>query len=143
MDEINEIKEFISDYNIMIPDDTNEKDKCKFKSILVFSYLYNKHFKEDLPINDYNDLMNNDVGLIGPGRSCLTNICHSMFERYPCIKNHAILHDAYGRFYHEYKLDKGYTYCIPERITPAWVKNCSLLGQISGIFFCYKNKLSL
>ena len=142
MDEINEIKVFINNHRSMIPD-TTEREKCKYKSVLVFTYLYQKHFGRDLPTDVYNELMDDDIGLIGPGRSCLTNICHWIFERYLCIKFHAILHDAYGRFYHEYKLDKGYTYCIPESLSPSLVKNCALLGQISGIIFCNKNKLSL
>ena len=142
MNEINEIKEFINKYKSMIPN-INERAKCKFKSIMVFTFLYRKHFNKDLPTDVYNELMYNDIGLIGPGRSCFTNFCHRMLERYPCIKFHAILHDAYGRFYHQYKLDKGYTYCIPETLTPEWIKNCSFLGQISGIFFCNKNKISL
>ena len=44
--------------------------------------------------------------------------------------------DAFGRFYANNSLDRGYTYVIPENKTPRWIKTSPLCGQVSGLIYC-------
>ena len=52
------------------------------------------------------------------------------------LHSHSILHDAFGRFYNRYLLNRGYTYVIPENISPEFMKRSPLCGQITGLIYC-------
>ena len=80
------------------------------KSALVYQYLYFKHFTDHITIA--NILENDpDIWLIGLGR-CLTIFLERLFGWSNIIKSHAILHDAFGRFYNRYQMDRGYCYAL-------------------------------
>ena len=68
--------------------------ECQIKSIIVFTYLHEKHYNTGLPDEVYQKLVDDGIGLIGPGNGCLTAILHRLFGWHPYIKSHGILHDA-------------------------------------------------
>ena len=76
-----------------------------------------------------------DMGLIGPGYNCLTFTLEFAFNRSKTICNHAILHDAFGRFYNDYKHGPGYFYT--SRTKHESIKKLPLIGHLSGLMFCY------
>ena len=111
------------------------------KSALVYQYLYHKNFGVFISVNDILELNNNEIGLIGPGNGCLTQFLETIFSPLHIMHSHSILHDAFGRFYDHYSLDRGYTYVIPKNLTPKWIKRSPLCGQISGLIYCVSKRI--
>ena len=110
------------------------------KSALVYQYLHLKNFQKCISIDDIFKLNNNEIGLIGPGNGCITHFLEKILGGSAVLHSHSILHDAYGRFYAHNSLDRGYTYTIPDNLTPECVKASPLCGQISGLIYCvFKN----
>jgi len=106
------------------------------KSALVYQYLYHKHFNECITIDHVLEINNGEIGLLGPGNGCITKILERMLGWSNRLHSHSILHDAFGRFYNDYGMDRGYLYLIPMRFTPKCLKGNPLCGQIFGIIFC-------
>ena len=76
--------------------------------------------------NDY------DIGLIGPGHSCLTSICEKICSNRVCHL-HSILQDVYGRIYNNYnQTGRGYVYVFN---APIWMKTSPFFGHISGLMY--------
>ena len=118
----------------------NSVDDAILKSCLVYQFLYFKHFKRILPINNIL-YIHNDIGLIGPGNGCLTRFFERTLGWIHVLHSHSILHDAFGRFYNRYSLDRGYTYIAPKNLTPKWMKRSPLCGQISGLIYCVSKRI--
>ena len=116
-------------------------DDTILKSCLVYQYLYFKHFKTILPINNILYLHDYEIGLIGPGNGCMTQFLEHTLGWINILQTHSILHDAFGRFYDRYLLDRGYCYAIPENATPYLMKKSALCGQISGLFYCLSKRI--
>lgn len=105
-------------------------------SINVFMNLCRTHDVDFNNINlDFNDFKK--FGLIGPGDSCLTSILERLFGKFPSMRLHAILHDAYGAFYRSTGKSNGYFYRSRKKNLAHFVKNSPLIGHITGIFYCY------
>ena len=119
----------------------NNVNDVILKSALVYQYLYFRNFNKMILIKDILELNNNEIGLIGPGNGCLTQFLERIFSGSDILHSHSILHDAFGRFYVNHSLDRGYTYVIPENRTPKWVKRSPLCGQISGLIYCTFKKI--
>ena len=115
-------------------------DDSILKSALVYQYLYHKHFNTFIPINSIL-YTHKDIGLIGPGSGCLTHFLEHTLGWIDTLQTHGILHDAYGRFYNSYSLDRGYCYAIPCLFTSKRRKRSPLSGQISGILYCIFNRI--
>ena len=140
---ISEVIEYVNHFF----EETKQKHKnvndIILKSALVYRDLYYRNFKTHISIDDILELNNNEIGLIGPGNGCLTHILERVFGGSHILHSHSILHDAFGRFYDHYSLDRGYTYVIPENRTPKWVKRSPLCGQISGLIYCAFNRITI
>ena len=121
----------------------NDVDDVILKSPLVYQYLHIRHFRKYLTIDKILELNNNEIGLIGPGNGCLTQFLERILGQSAVLHSHSILHDAYGRFYTHHSLDRGYTYTIPENITPKCVKGSPLCGQISGLIYCVFGNITI
>ena len=121
----------------------NNVNDVILKSALVYQYLYLCNFDTMIPIEDILELNNNEIGLIGPGKGCLTRFLERMFGGSDILHSHSILHDAFGRFYAHHSLDRGYTYTIPKNLTPQCVKRSPLCGQVSGLIYCAFNKITI
>ena len=106
------------------------------KSALVYQYLYHLHFNTYISVSDVLELNDNEIGLIGPGNGCLTWFLERGLGWIDVLRSHGILHDAFGRFYKHYALDRGYTYAIHEDRTSIRMKKNPLCGQITGIIYC-------
>ena len=117
------------------------RHETKMKSILVFTYLYDEFYDDEIPEDVYKELINDGIGLIGPGDGKLIAILHKLFGWHPYIRSHGILHDAFGQFYNRYGKGKGYMYTISASKTYYWMRKCMFLGQITGLYYCIKNKI--
>ena len=111
-----------------------ETEDVILKSCLVYQYLYIHHFKRYLSIKEILDLSDGDIGLIGPGNGYLTWFFERTIGNIQIIHSHSILHDAFGRFYNRYQLNRGYTYVFNRSFK--WMKVSPLCGQISGLIYC-------
>ena len=151
MKELSELQEHIRTsmidhrryYQRLYGSEMTNRIECKIKSIVIFTYLHEKHYNTGLPDEVYKELIHDGIGLIGPGDGWLTAILHKLFGWHPYIRSHGILHDAYGQFYNRYGKVKGYMYTINEKKTYPWMKKCMFLGQITGLYYCIKNKITI
>ena len=62
-----------------------------------------------------------------------------MFGKSLFCHTHSILHDAYGRFYKKYGLDRGYCYALKR--SKKFMKRIPLFGHISGFIFALTHKI--
>ena len=115
-------------------------DDSILKSSLIYQYLYHKHFNEFIQINSIIET-HKDIGLIGPGSGCLTCFLESTLGWIDTLQTHGILHDAYGRFYSSYSLDRGYCYATPSLFTSKRRKGSPLCGQTSGLLYCIVKRI--
>ena len=113
------------------------------KSALVYQRLHLRNFKKYISIDDVLELIDNEIGLIGPGNGCLTWFLERIFGQSDILHSHSILHDAFGRFYTHHSLDRGYTYIIPKNRTLKCLKRSPLCGHISGLIYCVFNKIRI
>ena len=106
------------------------------KSALVYQYLHFKYFTDHLSIGK---ILENDpdIGLIGPG-GCLTWFFEKSLGWNQIMSSHAILHDGFGRFHNQFKMDRGYCYAFD---APDFMKRSMFFGQISGVIYCAFNKI--
>ena len=132
------IKEILKYVNYFIEETKQyiEIDDVILKSALVYQYLYHKHFKTFISVSDILELNNGEIGLLGPGNGYITLFLERILGWIEILHSHSILHDAFGRFYNNHSLDRGYTYTIPENITPDYVKRNPLCGQLMGLIYC-------
>ena len=114
-------------------------DETILKACIVYQYLYIKNFSKHISVEEVLRLNDNEIGLIGPGDNCFTRFLQKAFGWIDFLRTHAILHDAYGRFYNQFGLDRGYCYCLSQ--TPRFMKASPLCGQISGILYCIFKRL--
>ena len=71
MEEFQELKEYIDNslqdckrrFGIILL----SRHETKLKSVLVFSYLYEKHYDVELPDDVFIEIMKDGIGLLGPG----------------------------------------------------------------------------
>ena len=121
----------------------NNVNDVILKSALVYQYLHLINFDTYISIDEILELNYNEIGLIGPGNGCLTWFLERIFNQSDILHSHSILHDAFGRFYTHHSLNRGYTYVIPNNITPNCIKRSPLCGQISGLIYCAFNKITI
>ena len=81
------------------------------------------------------DLYDGEIGLIGPGNSCFTQVLERLFGKFKCCHLHSAFYDAYGRFFIKYRLGRGYCYVIPKNMTTHWLKNSPIFGHVSGFIW--------
>ena len=74
-----------------------------------------------------------DIGLIGPGNGILTSCLDGIFKRSKVLCTHAILHDAFGRVYLDYKIGPGYCYALHNLRIPHYLKTISILRHVTGV----------
>ena len=118
---------------------SNENTSVIIKSALAYKYLYLKNFGIDFDLAKIIKATDYNMGLIGPNNGRLTHILERLFNRFKYSRTHSILHDAYGRFYLYYKLDRGYCYCWPK--SSAYMKQSPLFGHITGFWFSLFNSV--
>ena len=111
------------------------------KPCVVYRFLYHKHFGLYISIHEILELNNGEIGLIGPGNGCITRLLERTLGWVDILHTHSILHDAFGRFYDRYSLDRGYCYAISENATSRLMKKSALCGQISGILYCIYKRI--
>ena len=87
-------------------------DKRILKSALVYQFLYHKHFNKYIEVRDIIQ-EHIGIGLIGYGDGRLTHLLEHTLGWIDVLQTHAILHDAFGRFYVKHGLDRGYSYAFP------------------------------
>ena len=108
-------------------------------SALAYQYLYKTHFNKIISVSTILDEYEGEIGLIGPGNGNCTAALECLFGEFSFCHTHSILHDAYGRFYAKYGLDRGYCYAIKN--STRFMKKSPLFGHISGFFFALFHKI--
>lgn len=100
-------KEFLEDLEEYIKlSDGAEKDKFNgvpnriFKATIAYQYLCTITGK-DLTLQEIYE-KHPDLGLIGPGKGCLTRILEKIFGSCATFQRHALLHDVFGRFHTDF-----------------------------------------
>ena len=112
------------------------------KSALVYRYVHFHHLERDMSIYEILKTEGSDLGLIGPGSGKLTRLLEFIFGWSNTFSNHAILHDAFGRFYTRFHDGNGYTYCI-NRYVPDFMKKSPLFGHLTGLIYCAFKQLTI
>ena len=140
---IRETIEYVKCYFKQAKQQHSDVNDVILKSALVYQYLILKNLREYITIDEVLEENNGEIGLIGPGNGCTTHLLERISGCCDILHSHSILHDAYGRFYNRYSKDRGYTYVIPENISPNWVKRSPICGQISGLIYCIFNKIKI
>ena len=114
------------------------------KSTLPYQYVGCKHLLEIIPIKKkISKIITKEIGLIGPGNSCLTRFLEITLGRYKSFHIHSCLYDSYGRFYRKHGLGRGYCYAPNRRLTAGCLKNSPLFGHVSGFTWILKNSLHI
>jgi len=136
-EEYNQLFEFVSDRYQLAKQRLNQVEDRIVISILVYQYLSFLYEVHPIPnVEDIYCIENGDIGLIGPGHGCLTVLFECLCQKSKVFKLHAVLHDAFGRFYKRYKKSRGYCYAFSHQ--KAWLSSSPLLGHLSGFWFCLK-----
>ena len=121
----------------------NHVNDVVLKSALVYQFLCIKYFARTLSVSEILELNNGEINLIRPGSGCLTFILERVFGQIKVVHAHAILHDAFGRFYKHWGLDRGYSYAIPETVSTKFMKRSPLCGQILGLIYCLFKRITI
>ena len=132
MDSPRNVIRFMNENFYLFEKQYEDVDKNVLKAAIAYKYLLatylhikNVTIEQILIENDY------DIGLIGPGHSCLTSICEKICPNRVCHL-HSILHDVYGRIFLKYNQGRGYFYMFK---APNWMKKCPLFGHITGLMY--------
>ena len=132
MDSPRKVIKFMNENYYLFEKQYKDIDKTVLKAAIAYKYLLAVYLNiKDITIeqilieNDY------DLGLIGPGHSCLTSICENLCPNRVCHM-HSILHDVYGRIYLTYNhTGRGYVYMF----NAPWIKKSAFFGHISGLLY--------
>ena len=132
MDSPRNVIKFMNENFYLFEKQYEDIDKTVLKAAIAYKYLLcvylgikNVTIEQILIENEY------DIGLIGPGHTCLTSICEKICPNRVCHL-HSILHDVYGRIFLKYSQGRGYVYMF---YTPNWMKKCPLFGHITGLIY--------
>ena len=111
-------KEFLEDLEEYIKLNAEaEKDKFNgapnriFKATIAYQYLCTITGK-DLTLQEIYE-KHPDLGLISPGKGCLTRVLEKMFGPSETFQRHVLLHDVFGRFYTDIGEGQDYAYASP------------------------------
>ena len=108
-----------------------DSDPSIIKSALVYQFLYKKYKNHTISVHDVLEMYGGEIGLIGPGNGGCTCVLERVFGGIETCKNHAILHDAYGRFYNKYGAGRGYCYMLKDG--PKMFKKNPMFGHVMGM----------
>ena len=133
MDSPRKVIKFMNENFYLFEKQYENIDKNVLKAAIAYKYLLavyldikNITIEQILIENEY------DIGLIGPGHSCLSKTLEMIFPNRICHL-HSILHDTYGRIYTKYNNQgRGYVYMFN---APKWMKKCPLFGHFTGLLY--------
>ena len=132
MDSARKVIKFMNDNFYLFEKKYEDIDKTVLKAAIAYKFLLavyldikNITIEQILIENEY------DLGLIGPGHSCLTSVCEKVCPNRVCHL-HSILHDTYGRIFLKYNQGRGYVYMFN---APNWMKKSPFFGHISGLMY--------
>jgi len=108
-------------------DDVHHRELC---STLAYQYI----LRENRISKSIEEILRDEpfIGLLGQTDE------FEVFHRIRFLRLHAVLHDAYGRVYTKYGVDRGYIYCFD---APLFFRGSPFLGHITGFWFCLRHKL--
>ena len=118
-----------------------ELDIRQIKSALIYQCLSNYYTHEAITLDEVLS-KHPGIGLIGPGNGILTHILEACFNKFKIFCTHAILHDAYGRFYTDKGKGPGYCYGILSSKIPHFARGSPILGHLSGLIHCIYKRYS-
>ena len=132
MDSPRKVMTFINQ-NLYLFDDDKYKDYNRnvIKGALAYKYLLAVYLNiKDITI-DQILIVQEDIGLIGPGHNCLVSCLEFLCGNRIC-HTHSILHDSYGRIFQSHDVGRGYNYMF---YVPKQLKKCPLIGHITGLLY--------
>ena len=138
---INKIVDYVKQNIKSVKKDYPNTDKNILKSCLVYQYLAIQYLHELKSIKKILEETNQELGLIGYAETRSSRIMNSCLKWINCLRSHAILHDAFGMFYENYKLSNGYCYTLNN--CPTWMRESPFCGQISGILYCFGKQINI
>ena len=125
-----DVIEYLTNNFTLIKNDYVDVHSRELCSALVYQYILNRHghnISVDQILKDQPY-----IGLLGQKDE------FEIFHTISFFRLHAILHDAYGRVYTKYKVDRGYCYAFN---ASEFLKKSPFFGHITGFWFCLKYKL--
>ena len=132
MDSPRKVIKFMNENLYLFEDKYKDIDRTVIKAAIAYKYLLAVYLNNKIITLDKIMIQNDyDIGLIGPGHSCLTSICEKIRPNRVCHL-HSILHDVYGRIYLNYYTERGYNYMF---YAPNWMKKSPFFGHISGLLY--------
>ena len=125
-----DVIEHLSNSFVLVKNNNADVHSRELCSAMVYKYILSRHgidvsFEKVLKEEPY-------IGLLGQSDE------FEMFHTISFLRLHAILHDAYGRIYTKYGLDRGYCYAFN---APSFLKKSPFFGHITGFWFCLHHKL--
>ena len=127
-----DVIEYLSNNFTITKGDYDDVHSRSLLSAMTYKYILKKHgiyvsIEKILKDEPY-------IGLLGQKDE------FEMFHNISFLRLHAILHDAYGRVYTKYHVDRGYCYAFGN--APRCLKKSPFFGHITGFWFCLHHKLT-
>ena len=136
MDSPRKVTKFINENLYLFEDKYKNIDRNVLKAAISYKYLLAVYLNiKNITLDQIVIEHEYDIGLIGPGHSCLTSICEKICPNRVCHL-HSILHDVYGRLYLTYNVGPGYVYMFnnaPNWMN--WMKKSPFFGHITGLLY--------
>ena len=132
MDSPRKVMKFINE-NLYLFNNDKYKDVNRnvLKGALAYKYLMAVYLDiKDITI-DQILILQEDIGLIGPGHNCLVSCLKFICGNRVC-HTHSILHDTYGRIFLSHNIGRGYNYMFN---VPNAIKKCPLIGHFTGLLY--------
>ena len=97
MDSLRRVIKFINDNLCLFEDKYKDIGRNVLKAAIANKYLLAVYLNiKNITVNQIMIENEYDIGLIGPGHTCLTSICEKLCPNRVCHL-HSICHDVYGR----------------------------------------------
>ena len=108
MDNTKTVIIFMNDNLYLFEIQYDDVNRNVLKAAIAYKYLLHIYLNIQETIHEILKEQE-DIGLIGPGHTCLTSFCEKGCSSRICHL-HSILHDIYSRIYTKYKVSRGYNY---------------------------------
>ena len=132
MDSPRRVIKFINDNLYLFEDKYKDIGRNVLKAAIANKYLLAVYLNiKNITVNQIMIENEYDIGLIGPGHTCLTSICEKLCPNRVCHL-HSICLDVYGRILLTYGVGRGYVYMLN---APNWMKKSPFFGHISGLMY--------
>ena len=132
MDSPIKVDKFMNENLYLFEDKYKDVNRNVLTAAIAYKYLLAVYLNvKDVTLHEVLIENEYDIGLIGPGHSCLTSLCEKIGPNHLCHL-HSILHNCYGRLLLYHNVGHGYVYMFH---APNWMKCSPFFGHISGLLY--------